>query len=177
MIEDVILAALAPVFAPTPLIIANENGPRPTGMYGTVRIESMHALPTHIGPLGEDVPDGTRAVSAHRTGMVELQMFGAASYDTLDLGVQRMSHDSNVERFEAAGIVFGAAHDVENLPVLRNVSQFEPRAIVEIPFSYTRTTSESLAWIDTVEGEATIEGEIASVSITTPFDVTIADNP
>jgi len=177
MIEDVILAALAPVFAPTPLIIANENGPRPAGLYGTIRIESMHRLPSHTGPLAEGEPNGTRTVSAHRTGMLELQMFGAAAYDTLDLGVQKFDHDENLERFEAAGIVFGAVHDVENLPVLRNASQFDPRAVVEIPFSYTRATSESVSWIDTVEGEATIEGEIASVSITTPFGVTIVDNP
>lgn len=177
MIEDVILAALKPVFAPVELIAANQNGARPPGMYGTVRIETLHALPAHTGALAEGEPDGTRSVAAHRTGMLELQMFGAASYDTLDLGVQRLTHDSNIERFEAAGIVFGAAHDVENLPVLRNLSQFDPRAIVEIPFSYTRTTSESVPWIDTVEGEATIEGEIASVSITTPFGVTIVDNP
>lgn len=174
MIENVILIALEPLFAPTKLIIANQNGPRPVGMYGTVRIDTLNRLPVHVGPQDED---GVRKVSAHRTGQVELQMFGAAAYDTLDLAVQRMTHDEYIERFEEAGIVFGDAHEIQNLPVLRNQSQFEPRAIVEIPFSYTRSTEETLPWIETVEGEATIEGSIASVSITTPFTATIVDNP
>lgn len=174
MIEDVILAALAPVFAPVPLIIANQNGPRPNTMYGTIRIETMTTLPTHVGPQNDA---GLRLVAAHRIGSVELQVFGAASYDTLDVAIQRFSHDANVERFEAAGIVFGESRNVENIPVLRNQSQFEPRAVASVPFSYTRTTEETLSWIETVEGEATIEGWIESVSITTPFSVTIADNP
>lgn len=174
MIEDAILAALAPVFAPVPLIIANENGPRPATMYGTVRIETLHALPTHVGPQDAN---GMRLVSAHRTGLLELQMFGAESYDTLDLGVQRMTHDEHVESFAAAGLVFGPTHDVENLPVLRTQSQFEPRAIVTIPFSYTRSTQETLSWIETVEGMATVEGEIATVIISGPYSATIVDNP
>lgn len=174
MIEDVILAALAPVFAPVPLIIANENGARPATMYGTIRIETMNSLPTHIGPQDDA---GMRNVSAHRVGSVELQVFGAASYDTLDLATQRFSHDANVENFEALGLVFGEVRNVENIPVLRTQSQFEPRAVASVPVSYTRTTQETLSWIETVEGEATIEGWIESVSITTPFRVTIADNP
>lgn len=174
MIEDVILQALAPLFAPAPLIDAYSNGARPGVMYGTVRIESMHKLPNQAGPQDDA---GTRQVWAHRTGQVELQMFGAASYDALDLAVQRLVLDANVERFEAAGIVFGEASDVESIPVLRTASQYEPRAVASIPFSYTRAVDENLSFIETVEGEATIEGSIASVSITTPFGVTIADNP
>lgn len=174
MITDIILIALAPIFAPIPLIAANENGPRPATLYGTVRIESMDRLPAHVGPLGDD---GVRAVAAHRVGQVELQLFGVQAYETLDLMLQRIAFDSNIEDFEAVGIVFGEASSLEDLPVLRNISQFDPRAVATVPFSYTRAVDETLPFIETVEGEATIEGSIASVSITTPFGVTIADNP
>jgi hypothetical protein len=174
MIEDVILQALAPVFAPHPLIIANENGPRPTVMYATIRVETMNRLPTHVGMQDEE---GARNVSAHRVGQIELQMFGALSYDTLDLGLQRLSHDANIEAFEAAGIVFGDSHDIENIPVLRTQTQFEPRAVVTLPFSYTRATEETLSWIETVAGTATAEGEIATGEISGPYVASMVDNP
>lgn len=174
MIEDVIILALAPVFAPAPLIIANQNGPRPATLYGTIRIESMHRLPNHIGP--QDV-NGVRKVSAHRTGQLEIQMFGVSAYETLDLIMQKFSFDANVEAFEQRGIVFGEPGDLENLPVIRNVSQFDPRAIATVPFSYTRAVDEALSWIETVNGTATIEGSIETVEFSGPYSVTIVDNP
>lgn len=174
MIEDIIRQALLPVFAPVPLVLANENGPRPEKMYGTIRVEMMHRLPVHVGTQDDA---GMRELSAHRVGQIELQVFGAESYDTLDLAMQRLSHDANVDAFAALGLVFGDTHDVENLPVLRSAYVFEPRAIVTVPFSYTRTTEETLSWIETVNGEATIQGSIETVEISGPYSATIVDNP
>lgn len=175
MIEDLIIQALTPIFAPVELIPANDNGPRPEGMYGTVRVDGpMHRPPVHVGAQDET---GTRKISAHRTGNVELQVFGDDSYDTLDLALQRLSHDANIDAFYALGLVFGDTHDVENLPALRSGFEFEQRAIATLPFAYTRTTEENLSWIETVTGEATIEGSIETVEISGPYSATIVDNP
>lgn len=174
MIEDVILQVLAPLFAPHPLIIANENGPRPDQLYGTVRVEATNRLPVQVGMQDDE---GMRPVSAHRTGQLEIQVFGAASYDVLDLAFQRLSHEANIEAFEAAGLVFGDSHSIENIPVLRTASQFEPRAVATVPFSYTRATEETLSWIETVNGTATVEGSISTVQISGPYSATIVDNP
>jgi hypothetical protein len=174
MIEDVILQALTPVFAPHPLIIANENGPRPEVLYGTIRVEATSRLPVQVGMQDDE---GVRTVAAHRVGQVELQVFGAQSYDVLDLAFQRLSHDANVEAFQALGLVFGDSHTIENIPVLRTVSQFEPRAVATLAFSYTRDTEEALSWIETVNGTITVNGEISGGEITTPYSATIVDNP
>lgn len=174
MIDDDLIAVLAPVFAPTAVIFANENGPRPLSQYVTLRIESARKLPEHGGRVVEngDAPAfGQRGNDAHRTGQIEIQCFGPGSFDVLDLAMQRLSEETHIDAANAREIAFGTSSDVTNEPALRDGLSFEPRAIVALPFAYTRRTLESVPFIETVNAVAEID-DLPDM----PIHATIVDN-
>lgn len=174
MIDDDVMAVLAPLFAPAPVIFANENGPRPIEQYVTLRIESAHKMPEHHGAtieLGPAPAFGQRANDAHRTGSVEMQCFGAGSFDVLDVALQRLSEESFTDAANAREIAFGTSSDVLNEPALRDGLSYEPRAIATLAFAYTRRTNETLAFIETVNALASV-GDLPDM----PIHATIVDN-
>jgi len=176
MIEDDVRTALLPVFTGTEVIIANENGARPAGRYVTIRVDgNAHRMPAHAGPLvdpGEPIPAlGARDLAAHRTGTIELQCFGVGSFDLLDTAMLRLHEEASIAAAEALNIVFGTSNDVQSVPVLRNISEFEARAIVSLPFAYTRQVSETLPFIETVQGTIAVD-DLAPM----PYEATIVDN-
>lgn len=177
MIVDDVRTALLPAFPPgTLVIIANENGARPAGRYVALRIDgNTHRMPAHTGALadpGAPIPAlGTRAHAAHRTGTLEIQCFGDGSFDLLDEAMLRLHLEESVSAAEALDLVFGTSNDVQDVPALRNDSTFEPRAIVSLPFAYTRQVSESLPFIETVQGTITVD-DLAPM----PYEATIVDN-
>ena len=174
MIDDDLIAVLVPVFAPTAVIFANENGPRPLSQYVTLRIESAHKLPEHTGVLTENGPIpalGSRPTDAHRTGQLEIQCFGPGSFDVLDIAMQRLSEEVHVMAANARELAFGTSSDVTNEPALRDGLSFEPRAIVSLPFAYTRRTVETLPMIETLNAVVEIS-DLPDL----PIHVAIVDN-
>lgn len=174
MIEDDVRDVLAPLFAPAPLIFANENGPRPVVQYVTLRIEGAHKMPEHHGKtadLGPAPALGQRPNDAHRTGNIELQCFGAGSFDLLDIAMQRLSEESFVDSANLREIAFGTSSDILNEPALRDGLSYEPRAIATLPFAYTRRTVETMPFIETVNAIAAV-GDLPDMPIT----ATIVDN-
>lgn len=160
MTDDQVRTALLPAFpAGFTLIVANENGPRPPGMYGTVRVENSRRLPSHNDQT--ETPDpipalGQRGNDAHRTGRVEVQVFGTGAYDALDTAIQRLDTEAAMDAAEAVSMVFGRTQDLQSVPVLRNASQFEERAVASFPFAYTRRVVEQIPVFETIEGEALV---------------------
>lgn len=174
MIEDDIRTALIPCLPGVEIIIANENGPRPPGLYASVRLESAHDMPTHIGPASAPDPIpalGVRELAAHRVGLVEVQVYGVGSYDTLETAMLRTSTEGAMAAAEAVGLVFGTVQDLQSVPALRNESQWEPRAVCSLPFAYTRRVAEAVPVIETVEGTISIEG-LPDM----PYSAAIVDN-
>lgn len=174
MIDDDVRTALLPAFGTVPLIHANENGPRPEGVYATMRIETAHDMPAHIGPIvtPDPIPAlGTRDLNAHRVGTVELQCFGEGSFDVLDTAALLLQGIVAMDAAEAVGVVFGVVSDLQNQPALRNASQWEPRAICSLPFAYTRRVSETVAVIETVQGTIEID-DLPPM----PYEAAIVDN-
>lgn len=161
MIQDDILDALSPAFPGTTVIHANENGPRPPGVYVAFRIEQAHDMPAHTGATTAPDPIpafGAREIAAHRTGTIEVQCYGVGSYDLLESGMLRLAGLVAMDAADAAGIVFGVVQDLQNVPALRNESQWEPRAVCSLPFAYTRRVTEAVPVIETVEGTIEIDG-------------------
>lgn len=175
MTDDDIRTALLPAFpAGFALIVANENGPRPPGVYGTVRVENSRRLPSQHEPIAVPAPVpalAQRANDAHRTGQVEVQVFGKGSYDLLDFAIQSLDTEAAMAAAEALNVVFGNTQDLQSVPVLRNASEFEPRAVASIPFAYTRRVVEQIAIFETIEGVALVDGLPPL-----PFSVNPADN-
>jgi hypothetical protein len=154
MIDEDVRKALEVVFPGTELIHAHDNGPRPDVRYITVRIESpARRLPSIVG---KQDAQGNQPRDAHRTGSVELQAFGVGSFDLLDEGLQRLDQENAIAAAEARHLVFAMTADVQEIPLLRNQSEWEPRAVATLSFAYTRRTLENLSWIETVEGEIAV---------------------
>lgn len=166
MIDDDLRTALLPAFPGMALIHSNENGPRPSGVYATLRIETARRGPAIIGELNSA---GVRELVRHGNGTLELQCFGEGSYDALDLAVLRL----NTEAVQAAALglnlSFGTSDRIQSVPALRNDSSWEQRAVVSLPFAYTRAASESLSWIETVTGQIEVNDRA------TPYSATIVE--
>lgn len=162
MIDDDVLAGLQGAFPPGFMLIhAHGNGPRPVGVYGTVRIESATAAPAHVGRLSAPDPIpafGRRELAAHNSGQVEVQVFGEGSYDILSAAVLMLDSLAAIDSADAADVVFGTTQSVQNVPALRNASEYEPRALASIPFAYTRRVIEPVPVIETVEGSVSVSG-------------------
>ena len=162
MIDDDILAGLQGAFPPGFVLIqAHGNGPRPSGVYGTVRIESSASAPAHVGRLSVTQPLpalGRRELAAHHSGQVELQVFGEGSFDILSTAVLMLDSLAGIDSADAAGVVFGTTQNVQSVPALRNASEYEDRAVASIPFSYTRRVIEPVPVIETVEGSVSVPG-------------------
>lgn len=174
MIDDDLLAVLAPLFAPALLIFAHGNGPRPVQQYVTMRIENAHKLPEHVGRTVETGPApafGTRGNDAHRSGQIEFQCFGAGSFDVLDVAMQRLGEESFTDASNARELAFATASNVVNEPALRDGLSYEPRAIATLAFAYTRRTNESIGFIETVNAIASV-GDLPDM----PIHATIVDN-
>lgn len=162
MIEDDIREGLLGAFpAGFMLILANGNGPRPAGMYGTVRVETSSSAPAHVSRPSVNLPSpsfGQRQLAAHHAGQVEVQVFGEGSYDVLTTVVLMLDSIQAMEAAELAGVVFGTTQRVDHIPALRDDSEYESRAVASIPFSYTRRVIEPVPVIETVEGSVSVSG-------------------
>lgn len=162
MIEDKVRDGLLGAFpAGFQLILANQNGPRPDGMYGTVRIESARSSPAIAGRSEAIQPAPTfaaRELASHHNGTVEVQVFGTGAFDTLSAAVLMLDSLAAIESADAAGVVFGTTQNIVNEPALRNAAEYEERALASIPFAYTRRVIESVPVIETVEGSASVSG-------------------
>lgn len=159
--------------AGTELIWANQDGARPAGLYFTMRFDGVvRRTPAIIGQLNDA---GVREVNAHRAGSLEVQAFGAGSYDALDVLGQQLAHDESLSRAESLNLAIGPMGAVTDEPALRDNHQWEPRAIAALPFAYTLTTQEELSWIETVEGTITVDGATALPAFSEPYSATIVE--
>lgn len=175
-ISDDVRTALLPAFAPLDIVHAFQNGPRPSGMYATVRIETARALPAHMGWLEVPSPipaPGSRVSEGDRIGTVELQVFGDGAYDFLDAAVGMLATEACMEAALALNLAFGMVSTVEAVPALLDGSSYEERALCSLAFAYTRRTEETLYNIETVEGTVAIENSDAPAI---PYRATVTDN-
>lgn len=157
-----------------PIIWANQDGARPAGLYVTLRFDGIvRRAPAQVG-MQDAV--GIRAVSAHRSGNLELQAFGTGAYDLLDVLGTQLAHDTALVQAEQLNITIGPMGNVTDEPALRDNHQWEPRAIASLPFAYTASTPEELSWIETVTGTIQVEGATAMPAFASPYTATVVED-
>lgn len=172
---DRFYAVIYPAFGAVPVIWANQDGPRPAGLYATLRLDGVaHRTPLIVG-MQDDA--GVRINSAHRTGTIEVQAFGSGAFDLLDTVGQLLMQQDAIDRANTQDLALGPMGDVTDEPALRDMHQWEPRAIASLPYAYTGQTDEALSWIETVEGTIDVDGATAIDPPPMPYSVTIVDNP
>lgn len=153
MIEDDIMALLAQATL-LPIIFANQNGPRPKLPYVTMRIEAAPRMPLLEAGLSEE---GVQTYAAHRDSTVELQCFGEGAFDALDLLSQRLKGPAMLAAALEANLAIYAVDAVQNVPVLRDGTRYEPRAVLDLGIRYTKQHDEQVGLIKTVQGDMSLQ--------------------
>lgn len=164
MIEDDIRSLLI-LATPVPIIFANQNGPRPPKPYITLRVDTAPRSGILAGPVTET---GEQAFNSHRDAVVELQCFGDGGFDALDTLAQRLHGPTMLAAAYAANMAIYQTDAVQNVPVLRDGSTYEPRAVLDIGVRYTLEQIEDVGLIQTVQGE--MELQQGSTSTAEPFE-------
>lgn len=159
MIEDDIRALLVKA-TQVPVVFANQNGPRPALPYITLRVDAAPRAPLLEAGLSED---GVQTYAAHRDATVELQCFGPGSFDALDDLGQRLKGPAMVAAAFAANLAVYAVDAVQNVPVLRDGTTYEPRALMDIGIRYVKQHDEEAGFIETLRGEMTLQGQERSL--------------
>jgi hypothetical protein len=159
MIEDEIRRFLVKA-TPVPIVIANQNGPRPALPYITLRVDAAPRAPLLEADLSDN---GVQTYAAHRDATVELQCFGEGSFDALDDLGQRLKGPAMVAEAFARNLAVYAVDAVQNVPVLRDGSTYEPRALLDIGIRYVKQHDEDVGLINTVQGEMTLQSQARSL--------------
>lgn len=137
-----IQALLAPLVAPGPLILADQNGPRPGKPFAALAVRSMPGHPMTYER--EPNADGVAELVQHRQVVVELQTFGNGAFEFAETVALKLLFPSNVMRAEALGLGVSRINNVLRVPELLNQSQYEERGVLEF------TVYDSLSGLDNV---------------------------
>lgn len=168
MIVDDIRALLIQA-TDTPVIIANENGPRPALPYIALRTRNERTLPIVEGGIDGG---GNQEIAAHQTAGVELQFFGAGGVDALQQLQLALRGRAMLDTTAAARVAFAAFGPVQDMPVKRDGVRWEPRAITELDYRHLLTRTEYVSWIETIRGSASVEQSATSIP-DIPFEATV----
>ncbi len=141
--------------AGVPVVFAWENGPRPPKPYIAMLVNTAARGHVHRGTVSNA---GVQTVAQHRDARVDLQCYGAGSYDVLDTLAQRLHM---LDALDLADVLDLAVFDVgstQNVPMMRDAMNWEPRAILDLGIRYTSTLDDQVGAIETVEAEGTTTG-------------------
>lgn len=152
-----------------PVIFANENGKRPPQRpFVTLQITVGAPQPVHRGPVDDD---GVQRISAHRPVSVQLQCYGAGSWDVLDELQLRLYTDSMSELAESLNIALQREPRLQDVPALLDGTRYESRAILELEAMYTAGVDDDVGFIETVNGNITTtpgDGPSLDFTVTLP---------
>lgn len=126
-----------------PVWLANENGKKPPKPFMMLYVQNAQRLPLHSGRPEDDGKNGfITTYSAHRDANCQLQCFGEGSYDELDMMGQRFKGQTMLDAAEDANMAIENIGIVQDVPVLRDGANYEPRAILDFTVRYTLEHTE-----------------------------------
>ena len=123
-------ALLAPIFAPGPVILADQNGSRPAKPYATLAVTGADTSGGSTIELPVNAA-GIVAISEHQRLNVEVQCFGVGSFALAQAAGLRLRFPSHVLRAEQLNIGVSLVRRALRVPELLNQSQYEERGILE----------------------------------------------
>jgi hypothetical protein len=158
----------------TPMIMANQNGPRPALPYITLQVDLGNPLPVHIGKIADG---GSRALNSHRNARIQLQCFGPDSWEIMEaLSMAIHTEAANVLANEK-NIAINEQPQLQDIPVLRNATTYEARAVLDIDASYTRAASEIVDYFDKVHGTSDVTPQVVTQEPQSFVAEVVADTP
>jgi len=170
--EDAIFELVEAAAAGTPVIFADDNGPRPDVPYIVLAVRWAKLSSAETGRTEDD---GDQPVHQHEDATVELQSFGAAAYDALGDLALKLRHPLYEDRAEALHLALFEVGRLQSIPVLRDAVHFERRGLLELGIRYTRVHTAFVGIIETVTGTATTSGGLTPGE--SPFTATVVTAP
>lgn len=142
-------AAIINTATDVPVILADQNGPRPAKEYITIKLMPGRASKPHRGSVDDE---GMQAVAAHRSVSVQLQVYGPRGWDIAEHLSLRLFSEEIVTLLDELNITFEGDPRIQDIPELIDNHTYEPRVIVEFESVYTRSILDDVGFIHTVEG-------------------------
>lgn len=157
---------------PSRLVWSGENGVRPLLPHATIRIyNDAPAAAEAITPSGTP---GVLRVRIPYECRVEIQYFGRFDSDPCEIlagMVHKLRFDSVADRCFSQGVAFFGHDGIGDISTVLDDLAYERRAAVDLQVRYDRSDDDHVGYIDTVNMENKITGEIANGEI--PGNVTI----
>lgn len=142
-----------------PVWIAYEGGTKPEKPFMMLHVQMAQRLPLHTSRPEDDGQGGfTTTYSAHREARCQLQYFGVGSYDELDMMSQRFKGQAMLDAAKNVNMAIENIGAVQDIPVLRDGTTYEQRAILEFTVRYTLAHGEQAHVIEHVNMTYTTEG-------------------
>ena len=160
---------LAPILAPTQVIWAYRNGPRPPKEYASIFIRQLVpvGMPERT-PVGDA---GNRTQYSLYQLFLQLSFFGERSMAMAIDAVARLHLPNAAARACDHGLGLQRAMTIRDMPTLLNSSQYEDRVIVEIRLNATRSIVYNAGLIEKVRGEGILVYEGDTEILNVPISV------
>jgi hypothetical protein len=146
-----IQSLLAPLVAPGPLILADQNGPRPAKPFAALAVRSTPGQPMTYQYDPDET--GSAEIVQHREVVVELQTFGANAFEFAQMVGLKLLFPSHVMRAEALGLGVSRINNVLRVPELLNQSQYEERGVLEFTIYDSLAGNDDVGLIENVNLE------------------------
>ncbi len=131
------------------VILAYENGPRPALPYIMLHVDLANPLSAHISRIQ---PDGKRNIHAYRNARLQLQCYGPGSWEIMEALSMAIHTEAANTLASAKNIAINGQAQLQNIPVLRSATEYEPRAVLDIDAAYTGAITETVDYFDEVHG-------------------------
>lgn len=165
MMRDDFWSVISMAAAPVPVILANENGPKPARPFASLFVRAGIPLPVQRGPLDDE---GIQPIEGTRPVTLELQIFGEEASEIASRIFLALSKDSVQSEAEALNLAILDEVTIQDVTVLVDATTYESRSVMTIAAAYTATIYDDVGLIERVIGEiGTTPGNFPP----TPFDI------
>lgn len=141
-------ALLTPIVAPSSLILAEQNGPRPPKPYATLSVRSTALDPPIELPVDEN---GIAQMVAYMRVIAELQYYGLGAFQSAQIAGLKLRFRSSVALAETLGVSVNNIRTVLRVPELLNETQYEERGLMEFAASAFVTATDDVGLIEHAE--------------------------
>ena len=148
---DRLYDVISPLFPAGKLIKAEEDGPRPSRPYATLRVEEVNTE-RHLFRSEVDV-DGLVTFRENGMATVEVQVFGGNALDIANEVSRRLRAPAAHKRAHDKSLALAVIIGTQNLATLLNNAQYEPRAMLEFTVNHAQEFTEEVGRITEVEVE------------------------
>jgi hypothetical protein len=152
-LKSTLQALIKAVIGDEALIFADQNSPRPSLPYWTMRISAQRAIGVDAYSQGVD-DDGDQLVTGVREVTVQMQRFGTDSDVACADLRDNLSRTTILEQWQIQKIALYDIGDVLNVPYKLDNSQLEPRASVDLFVRFGTELLDRVGVIETVETAA-----------------------